>query len=166
VNTAITPPKQQPVLNLLSRFKLRRLLIVPFVLQIGGAVSLVGYFSLKNGQEAIANNYLAIPHPINQVNVDAVNLGLLNLQDFEVVGHYFWKQMKVFNIGYTNYANEAGEFIGVKRLDDGTLLINETRQPAIDYLYIYAKRFYRFPPAIPLLSHLRQCQPPRRDNRC
>ncbi len=129
--------------------------MVPFVLQIGGAVGLVGYLSFKNGQQAIADlanqlmqqaservdqhldSYLVIPQQINQINVDAINLGLLNLQDFAVVGQYFWKQMKVFDVGYINYANEVGEFIGVERLDDGTLLINETRQPDTDLLYIY-----------------------------
>ncbi|NJO49694.1 MAG: response regulator [Leptolyngbyaceae cyanobacterium RM2_2_4] len=142
--------------NVLSRFKLRTLLVVPFVLQIGGAVGLVGYLSFKNGQGAIANlanqlmrqaservdqhlnSYLATPHHINQINIDAVNLGLLDLQDFETVGHYFWKQMKAFDVGYINYANEAGEFIGVERLENNTLLINETRSPALDLLYIYA----------------------------
>ncbi|HEY9624366.1 MAG TPA: ATP-binding protein [Crinalium sp.] len=138
-----------------NRIKLRTLLVVPFVLQIGGAVGLVGYLSFKNGQEAIANlanqlmqqasnrvdqhlnSYLAIPQQINQINVDAIKLGLLNLDDFETLGHYFWNQMKVFDVGYINYANESGEFIGVERLDTGKLLINETRKPSTDLLYIY-----------------------------
>jgi hypothetical protein len=32
--------------------------------------------------------------------LDAIDLGLLNLNDFQTTGRYFWKQMQVFNVGY------------------------------------------------------------------
>ncbi len=63
---------------------------------------------------------------------------LLDLHDFKRTGHYFWKQMQVFDIGYINFANKKGEFIGVERLDDGKLLINETLGEFLDQVYIYA----------------------------
>lgn len=135
---------------------LRLILVVPFVLQIFAAVGIVGYLSFRNGQQAVNNlahqlmdknsnlvdqhldYYLATPQQINQINLDAVELGLLDLQDFQRTGHYFWKQMQVFDVGYINFANEKGKFIGVERLDDGKLLINEILSKLIGQVYIYA----------------------------
>ncbi|MFK0733620.1 MAG: histidine kinase dimerization/phospho-acceptor domain-containing protein, partial [Gloeotrichia echinulata HAB0833] len=143
--------KPQPVkyLNSLvekvyAKMPLKHVLIVPFVLQICGSIGLVGYLSFQNAQKAVQelvtqleneicnhieqhlDDYLTTPKQINQINIDAINLGLLNLSDLETTGHYFWKQMQVFNIGYINFANTQGEFIGVERLDNGNLVIQET----------------------------------------
>ncbi|MGB3401644.1 MAG: ATP-binding protein [Microcoleaceae cyanobacterium] len=109
---------------------LRLVLIVPFVVQIFAAVGLTGYLSLRNGQEAVndleiqlqnevsnridqhLNKYLEIPHTINKINADAVELGLLDLQDFEKTGHYFWRQMQQFDVGYIYYMLPTGEYAG------------------------------------------------------
>ncbi|MBD2510268.1 response regulator [Nostoc muscorum FACHB-395] len=139
-----------------ARMPLKYVLIVPFILQICGAVGLVGYLSYQNGQKAVRelasqleneicdrieqhlNNYLTTPKQINQINLDAVELGMLNLSDFKTAGNYFWKQMQVFNVGYNSFANPKGEFIGIERLDNGKLLINEVSQKhGIGKLYIY-----------------------------
>jgi PAS domain S-box-containing protein len=139
---------------------LRQLLVVPFVLQIFAAVGLTGYFALRNGQKAVNNlaiqlrvevsdrvrqhldSYLATPHQINQINLDATQLGLLNLQDFQKTGQYFWKQMQVFDVGYISFGNTKGEFIGVERLDNGSLLINEVSQKnQLGKLYVYQTDF-------------------------
>ncbi|MEH1922183.1 ATP-binding protein [Nostoc sp.] len=139
-----------------AKMPLRYVLIVPFILQICGAVGLVGYLSYQNGQKAVnelanqleneicdrieqhLDSYLTTPKQINQINLDAVELGLLNLSDFKTTGNYFWKQMQVFNVGYNSFANPKGEFIGVERLDNGKLLINEVSQKGgIGKLYIY-----------------------------
>ncbi len=139
-----------------KKVSLRLILVLPFVIQIFAAVGLVGYVSLRNGEKAVndlanqlmkkvnrlvdqhLNTYLALPQQINQINVDAKELGILNLQDFQKSGHYFWKQMQVFNIGYINFANPKGEFIGIERLDSGKLLINEvTEKNRLGKLYIY-----------------------------
>ncbi|OKH21093.1 hybrid sensor histidine kinase/response regulator [Hydrococcus rivularis NIES-593] len=127
----------------LEKTSLRRLLIIPFVLQVFAAVGLTGYFSWRNGQKAIddlasqlqqeaslridqhLDSYLAVPHQINQINEHAVRLGLLQLNDLEKLGQYFWKQMKVFPIGYINYGDAKGHFIGVERLNNGELRIVE-----------------------------------------
>lgn len=46
--------------------------------------------------------------------------------------------MQVFNVGYNSFANPKGEFIGIERLDNGKLLINEVSQKhGIGKLYIY-----------------------------
>jgi methyl-accepting chemotaxis protein len=109
---------------------MRAILIIPFVLQLSAAVGLVGYLSFRNGQQAVnqlagqvmdkTNNlveqqletYLTTPHQINQMNVAAVRLGQLNLQDYQGMGKYFWQQMKVFNAGYIAYSPATGGYAG------------------------------------------------------
>ncbi|MBU7583246.1 MAG: response regulator [Nostoc sp. TH1S01] len=139
-----------------SKWPLRLILIVPFVLQIFAAVSLVGYLSFRNGQKAVndladqlttkvnglveqhLNTYLATPHQVNQINLAAIKLGMLNLQDYQLASRYFWQQMRVFNIGYISFANPKGEFIGVERLDNGQLLINKVSEEiSLGKLYVY-----------------------------
>jgi signal transduction histidine kinase/FixJ family two-component response regulator len=115
-------------IQLAQKVPLRLVLVVPFVLQIFAAVGLVGYLSLRNGQKAIndlatqlqtevsdridqhLDSYLATPHQINQLNADNVKLGLLNLRDFKGMGHYFWKQIQVFDVGYIGYTLPTGEY--------------------------------------------------------
>jgi signal transduction histidine kinase/DNA-binding response OmpR family regulator len=113
---------------------LRLILVLPFVVQIFGAVGLVGYLSFKNGQQAVndladrlidkssdlvskhLDNYLETPGKINQINRDAIELGLLNLKDFKTTGHYFWKQLQAFpDVSFIQYALKTGEFSGAGR---------------------------------------------------
>ncbi|NEU75037.1 response regulator [Hassallia byssoidea VB512170] len=122
--------------QLAQKVPLRLVLVVPFVLQIFAAVGLVGYFSLRNGQKAIndlatqlqtevsaridqhLDSYLATPFQINQVNLSNLKLGLLNLRDLKGMGHYFWKQMQVFDVGYIGHTLPNGEYAGAGYLKD------------------------------------------------
>ncbi|WP_427159183.1 ATP-binding protein [Aliinostoc sp. HNIBRCY26] len=143
-------------IQIFRKWPLRFILIFPFVMQIFTTVSIVGYISFRNGQKAVnelahqlinrvnelveqhLDTYLTTPHQINQINLDAVEMGMLNLADLQLTGHYFAKQMRVYNIGYINFANPQGEYIGVERLDNGQLLINEVSQAkGLGKLYIY-----------------------------
>jgi PAS domain S-box-containing protein len=126
-----------------AKLPLRSVLIIPFILQICGATGLVAYLSYQNEQKSVRNlvtqlasevgdriiqhldSYLATPKQINQINLDAIQMGFLDLENFETTGNYFWKQMRVFNVGYNSFANPKGEFIGIERLDNGQLLLNE-----------------------------------------
>ena len=45
--------------------------------------------------------------------------------------------MQVFNVGYINFANPHDEFVGVERLDNGTLLINETTQVSTHTMSVF-----------------------------
>jgi diguanylate cyclase (GGDEF)-like protein len=137
------------------RVPLRLILVVPFVLQIVSVVSLTGWISLRNNQSAIhdlssqlqaetssqisqhLDGYLQIPHQINQTNLAAIELGLLNLKDLKTTGQFFWKQMQIFNVGYINFGGKQGEFIGVERLDNGSFLINECLQTSPDKTSVY-----------------------------
>jgi len=142
--------------QLAQKLPLRLVLVVPFVLQIFAAVGLVGYFSLRNGQKAIndlatqlqtevsaridqhLDIYLATPHQINQVNVSNLKLGLLNLRDFKGMGHYFWKQMQVFDVGYIGYTLPTGEYAAAGYfLDSDNVTIDEMSANTIGKSYIY-----------------------------
>jgi hypothetical protein len=137
------------------QISLRQLLILPFVLQIFGAVGLTSYLSLTNGRKAVNNlatkleaettarveqhldNYLALPAKLNHINADAIKFGFLKLDDLSDIGEYFWHQMQQFDVGYINYGSSQGDFVGVERLDDGELLINESSRRKNDKLLVY-----------------------------
>ena len=132
-----------PRSNAVKKVPLGLVMAVPLLIQVVGAVVVVGLLSYQNGQKAVKevatqvrneagsrihqhlDNYLATPTQLNRTNADAIELGVLDLQNFEAAGKYFWRQMKIFNVGYISYANPKGDFIGVERLDSGELLINE-----------------------------------------
>jgi len=81
---------------------LRLLLIVPFLVQIFAIVGLIAGLSYRMGRSAIQdlalqlqeetsdrihqelNYFLEIPHKINQLNTNAMDSGLLNLQDSSI----------------------------------------------------------------------------------
>ena len=138
------------------KVSLRFILVVPFVLQIFAAVGLTGWMSLQNGQKAVneladqlrieasdriaahLDSYLTVPKQINQVNLDAIDLGLLDLNDSNTVEKFFLRQMQIFNVGYIDYASRDGIFIGIERLDNGKLLINETLRSNLHLNSVYS----------------------------
>lgn len=109
---------------------LRWVLVVPFLLEISIAVGLTGWLAFSHGEKAIKelaqeienevssrveqhlNSYLATPHQINKINADAVELRLLDLRNFSEIGHYFWKQLQSFDVGYIYYVLPTGEYAG------------------------------------------------------
>ncbi|NJP10025.1 MAG: HAMP domain-containing protein [Leptolyngbyaceae cyanobacterium RU_5_1] len=141
--------------SLRRKISLRLLVTVSFVVPIIAAVGLTSWFSIRNGQKAVndlseklqreassrvsthLDAYLNLPHQINQINLDAVELDLLDLQNFNTMGRYFWRQMQVLNIGYISYANPKGEFIGVERLNNEALVSNEVSPATQNRLFVY-----------------------------
>jgi signal transduction histidine kinase/CheY-like chemotaxis protein len=135
LNTIQTQTNTEPRLSKQSKgFSLRLILVLPFVLQVVGVVGLVGYLSFKNGQEAVndladrlmdkssslvskhLDNYLETPQKINQINLDAIELGLLDLKDLKTTGHYFWKQANTYpNLSFIQYASTQGNFAAAGR---------------------------------------------------
>ena len=105
---------------------LQLVLIVPFVLQIFGAVGLVGYLSLRYGQQAVnelsdqlmartsssvdqhLTSYLSIPQKLTQINAAAVQMGLLDVRDRQTVGKYFWHQMQAYDLTYLGIGLTTG----------------------------------------------------------
>jgi signal transduction histidine kinase/DNA-binding NarL/FixJ family response regulator len=130
--------------SLIHRVPLRSLLIVPFVLQIFAAVGLTGYLSFRNGQQAINDlatrlrsevslridqhleTQLDTARNLAQTNGDAIDLKLLNLQYPAALSQFFWKQLKLHNIGYIGFAYTTGDFAGAGRFfEDGRVTVDE-----------------------------------------
>ncbi|MBC6430966.1 hypothetical protein FM036_09065 [Nostoc sp. HG1] len=134
----------------ISKIPLQMVLIIPFVLQIFGAVGLVGYLSFKNGQKAVndlaeqlmdrtsdivdqhLNSYLSIPHKVNQINADAIQMGLLDVRvgaarrrHRKTVGKYFLKQMQAYDLTYIGIGLTTGEGTGAARYDGKTVTIDD-----------------------------------------
>ncbi|RCJ23496.1 histidine kinase [Nostoc sp. ATCC 43529] len=142
---------------------LQIVLVVPFVIQIFAAVSLVGYLSFKNGQRAVNDlaeqlidrtsnvvdehlkSYLAVPQTLNQINADAIRNGILDvragaagLKHRETVGKYFWDQMQVYNLTYIGIGLTTGEGVGVARYDHKTITIDDWTSKPPNNVYTYA----------------------------
>ncbi|MGB8691365.1 MAG: hypothetical protein WCD53_29140 [Microcoleus sp.] len=106
---------------------LRLVLILPFVLQIVGAVGLVGYLSYRTGQYAVEkladelmtetsnrieehlSSYLGKAQEINRANVEAFESGILDVNNFKALGKYFYRQVRAFNFGYVNFGSKEGD---------------------------------------------------------
>ncbi|MGD1931904.1 MAG: ATP-binding protein [Leptolyngbyaceae cyanobacterium] len=122
---------------------LQLFLIVPFVLQIFGAVGLIGYISFRKGEQAVEelaeelinevtktvdsrlDYYLSIPHQVNQINADAIQMGLLDLNDREATAQYFWRQMQAYDLTYVGYGLTTGAGAGAARYDGKTVTIDD-----------------------------------------
>jgi signal transduction histidine kinase/DNA-binding NarL/FixJ family response regulator len=136
--------KTHPSSNKFRALPLQLVLIVPFVVQVFGAVGLVGYLSFKNGEKAVQDlaeqlmkrtssevdhhldAYLSIPHQVNQINADAIRMGLLNLHKRKTVGKYFWHQMQAYDLTYIALSLPTGEAAGAGRYDGKTVTIDDT----------------------------------------
>ncbi|MEG4839593.1 PAS domain S-box protein [Microcoleus sp. B9-D4] len=146
-----------PILKMSGKVPIRIVLVVPFALQTFAAVGLTGWLSLRNGRIAVndvaaqlraevtsriqqhINSYIETPHQINQLNLDAIRLGILNVQDSDSLQRYFYKQIKIFDkISYIQFASEEKDFIGVERLDDGKLQIQISNQSTGYNFHSYA----------------------------
>ncbi|MBW4519361.1 MAG: response regulator [Scytolyngbya sp. HA4215-MV1] len=123
----------EPKKTIRKKFRLRNTLLMPFVLQIVAASSLVGYFSFRSGQQAVNEvasqlrdeltnrineklaSYAEIPHTINRLNASAVAQGDIDI--LNGAGEYqFWQQMQIYpDISYIYCGNESGAFMGVAR---------------------------------------------------
>ncbi|MEG4809830.1 PAS domain S-box protein [Microcoleus sp. F8-D3] len=148
---------RDPILKMSGKVPIRIVLVVPFALQTFAAVGLTGWLSLRNGRIAVnhvaaqlrtevtsriqqhINSYIETPHQINQLNLDAISLGIVNEQDSDSLRRYFYKQIKIFDkISYIQFASEQKDFIGVERLDDGKLQIQISNQSTGYNLHSYA----------------------------
>ena len=135
-----------PVKTSLPKNHLQRLfttaLIVPFVSQIIIAVGLVGWLSLRNGQRAVNDvasqlrqetttriqqnltEYLRTPRETNQANLDAINLGLLNLTNPQPWNAYLWRQTKRSpTLNMIGFGSEGKEFIATDQTKKGNMLM-------------------------------------------
>ena len=142
-------PSVNRIVSLVSgKVRLRTILIAPLVVQAVAAVGLTGWISFCNGQKAVLKlaqklnaslaarieekleTYLATPHQVNQINANAIELGQLELEDLDQIERHLWLQMQVFNsLSYIGLATPQGEYIAIRRLEDGsrrTLVANSS----------------------------------------
>jgi hypothetical protein len=140
-------------------WSLRSLLIVLFVVQVVTIAGLVGYLSFRNGQDAIndmatklqnevnqridyhLDRYFSDARQLNELNVAAVNSGLLDPEDLDSMGRFFWKQAKLYQVGYILFGAKSGEYVDVGRPQTYPIeLITERIEPKRyqdQRLYIY-----------------------------
>ncbi|MBE7379793.1 MAG: response regulator [Leptolyngbya sp. SIO1E4] len=122
----------------LPRIPLRLVLILPFLLQVLGAVGLVGYLSWRNGQQAIyelahrlmgevsdrieteLSDHVGQATQVNRLNAEAIAQGMLNLNDPDRLNRYFLEQIQTFT-GLTAiyWSTEAGTYVGAEHRPDG-----------------------------------------------
>lgn len=117
----------------LLRFRLRTTLVVPFLLQTGAAIGLVGYLSFQAGQKAVNDlssqlrteitarierelqGYFDIPPQLNQINAASFEDGQMDL-DHGGSAPQFLQQMKISSFLYGVYCGDAsGNFLSIAR---------------------------------------------------
>jgi len=126
------------------KLPLRVWLVVPFLLQMLGAVGLVGYFSYRSRRQAIAalanqllaevgdridqtlNNYLQKPQEITQLNAAALELGAVDGQDFTTLERYFWRQMDIYDVTSVSIITETHHSLVIQEEKDGSRVIHVT----------------------------------------
>ncbi len=116
---------------------LRLVLVIPFIVQIVVAVSLVGYLSYRNSQKAIADlatqlagevaqrveeqltTYLSQPQLVNQLNLDGIYLGYLEVNNRQALQKHFWKQLQRFEgLALISLVSTDNEMFMVSRFND------------------------------------------------
>ncbi len=141
-----------------GNISLRTVVGVPFIFQIVVTVSLVGYFSFRNGQRAVYDlasqlrneltaridqhlqTYIKIPHSINRLNVDALSQGEIDFITDQGVNQ-FLQQIKIASFVNGVYCGEhqTGHFIGVSRTPDGGSFQLMISNKETDYkMHLYA----------------------------
>lgn len=121
-----------------GNFPLRLILAGPFVLQIIVTVSVTGWLSLRNGQQAVNDvarqlreevtarihqhlrTYTETAHQINQINYHAIRLGSLNPENSELLQRHFFSQIEGFSqLSYILFGSEQKDFVGLRRSSEG-----------------------------------------------
>jgi diguanylate cyclase (GGDEF)-like protein/PAS domain S-box-containing protein len=136
--------------SLSGKHSLHTVLIVAFVSQIIAAMGLTAWLLFYNGQRAVAElatqlrnestariqqhlkNHMAVPWLVNQLNVEAIRLGLLNFTDQAYLEGYLWNQIKQFDtLSYIAIATEQPIYIGTHTPTANIIyseILNETTQ--------------------------------------
>ena len=136
---------------------LRIVLVVPFAIQIVTAVSIVGYLSFRNGQQAVndvatqlreeishriqdrLNTYLSTTQKLNQININAIYSGELNLNNPVKMGRHFWQENLLFNgVTCIYFGNQNGQYVGTRLEADGIPNIGFQKMSANKNMYEYA----------------------------
>ena len=124
---------KQKLTNRNVNIRLRTLLIVLFVVQVTGVVSLVSYLYYRSQRQTIEqtahqlteevgnqvsthlDNYLKLPHQIIALNKAAIETGELDPTNHSKLQRQFWQQMQIFDPTPTaiTFSTPEGEFVGI-----------------------------------------------------
>ena len=123
-----------------SQWPLKAVLVIPFMAQVLVAVGLTGYLCIRNSQKAVSdlaqqvmvnisgqvdrklNDYLEIPHLVNRINSDAIDLDMLSAdwQSNPTVAQHFVQQLQQFpEVVWLTLATESPNYVDASRHADG-----------------------------------------------
>ena len=133
--------------HLLAKISLRAAIILPFVVQLSVAVSLISWLSARNGQQAVSDvadqlweetafrvvdrvtEFMDTPHHLIKDTVAFQELDIANLQDPNILTRYLWHQMRSHeDLFITAVGYEDGTVIGVGAEADGQLVVRQIEQ--------------------------------------
>jgi PAS domain S-box-containing protein len=138
-----------------SHIPLQWVIFVPFVVQIVGAVWLVGYFSDRSGQESIhkvagrlqneinirvtekITTYLQTIDQINKNNISALRRGTWRFDDFSSQERQAWEQMQLSSLSpmtVIGFGTASGGHRAVERLKDGKFVIRAIENGGGSYM--------------------------------
>jgi diguanylate cyclase (GGDEF)-like protein/PAS domain S-box-containing protein len=148
------PIKARSAQSRFCNIPLSLMMVVPFVVQIVGAVGLVGYLSYRSGQQSVnqlatelqnqtANrvelflkSYLANPALINRINADALRLGQISLQDLPKLEKHLLTQLQQFKtVSHILVGTEQGVLIAANRTPLPSLFVSAPLNPSLVYGY-------------------------------
>jgi len=137
------PQPSDPLIKKLHRnLSLRFIFTIPILVQLVGAVGLVGYLSFHNGQKAVQDlasqlrselsvrikreleGYFSAPHAINRLNATALTYEELDIVTAQKGENLLFQQMRIYpTIAFVYCGSaETGEFFGVLRSPDNGAL--------------------------------------------
>lgn len=136
---------QNMIKNHSKQVPLRYFLTIPFLIQLIAVVGLIGYLFFRTGRksvEDVANqliteigerveqhleDYTSLPHRINQTNLKAFELNIIDLKNPDSLTRQFWQQSQVNDsLSYIYFGNTEGGITTIGRYDDGTKVFNMT----------------------------------------
>jgi diguanylate cyclase (GGDEF)-like protein len=136
INPDRKSPNSQPSIfsHLRAKIPLRRLLILPFFIQVCGVSGLIGYLSYTSGQQAIWNladqlmsqavegvqdhldTHVDLPAQLLTLNALAAQQGNLNLEDTVQLEKQFWQQVSTFEaLTDLTFTSATGQYTAVGR---------------------------------------------------
>ncbi|WP_254567681.1 SpoIIE family protein phosphatase [Oscillatoria sp. HE19RPO] len=137
-------PLTRPWFQSLGKFRLRTVLVVPFIIPVLLSTGLVGWLSFRSGQRTVnelasqlrgeialrvgeeVQRYLDRPHLVHHLNAQVFRQNGINREDPDLLLEYFWEQSReLMDLGTIAYANERGEFVGVNPLEHYLVLSSE-----------------------------------------
>ena len=138
-----------------SNISLQCVIIVPFVLQVVSAVSVVGYLSYCSGQQSVhklalrlqneinirvaekTTAYLQTIDQINKNNISALRRGTWSFDDFSSQERQAWDQMQLSFLTpmtLVGFGTPSGGLRSVERLNDGTFVIRAVQNGGGSYI--------------------------------